>query len=34
MYLVSSRCYLNMSFVLKDFVDSKNPIVLNLKDTV
>lgn len=34
MYLLSSRCFINMSFVLNDFVDSNNPIVLNLKKTV
>lgn len=34
MYLLSSRCFINMSFVLNDFVDSSNPIVTNLKKTV
>ena len=34
MYLLASRCFINMSFVLHDFVDSDNPIVVNLKKTV
>lgn len=33
-YLLSSRCFFNMSFVLNDFVDSNNPIVISLKKTV
>lgn len=34
MYLLSARCYFNMSFVKNEFEDSNNPIVVNLKKTV
>lgn len=38
MYLLISRCFLNMSFVLYDFADDQktkpHPIVINLKKTV
>lgn len=34
MYLLSARCYFNMSFVKFEFEDSSNPIVVNLKKTV
>ena len=38
LYLLISRCFLNMSFVLYDFADDQNtkphPIVINLKKTV
>ena len=38
LYLLISRCFLNMSFVLYDFADDEknkpHPIVLNLKKTV
>lgn len=34
LYLLCSRCFLNMSFVLNDFVDINNPVVENLKKSV
>lgn len=34
MYLLIFRCFVNMSFVLNDFLDSECLIVVNLKKTV